>query len=177
MHPAARRSLNGMMARLADGDRFAFDDAYGLLWPALLAFCKRALAPSDAEDAAQLALLKVFNRASTYERDKDGLTWAITIAAWEVRTIRKRHLRSRTSPMDADEHVSSAIDPETAAIDRELVDAARAVLGSLSESDQETLMATFADERPTEVSAVAFRKRRERALGRLKSAWRRIHAD
>ena len=79
--------------------------------------------------------------------------------------------------MDADAHVSPAIDPETAAIDRELVDAARAVLGSLSGSDQETLMATFADERPTEVSTVAFRKRRERALGRLKSAWRRIHAD
>jgi RNA polymerase sigma-70 factor (ECF subfamily) len=166
-----------MMARLADGDRSAFDGAYALLWPALLAFCKKALAPSDAEDAAQLALLKVFDRASTFDRDRDGLTWAITIAAWEVRTIRKRQLRSRSVPMEDDDQPSAAIDPESAAADRELVDAAQAVLGSLAESDRDTLVATFAEEKPAEASGAAFRKRRERALIRLKTAWRRTHAD
>jgi len=166
-----------MMVRLADGDRSAFDGAYALLWPALLAFCKRALVPSDAEDAAQLALFKVFDRASTFQRDKDALTWAITIAAWEVRTIRKRHVRSRSTSIDADEQASAADDPERSAADHELVEAAQAVLGSLAEDDRATLAATLAEETPAGVSGPAFRKRRERAMARLKEAWRRIHGD
>ena len=165
------------MVSLADGDRSAFDGAYGLLWPALLAFCKRALVPSDAEDAAQLALLKVFDRAATFQRDKDALTWAITIAAWEVRTIRKRHVRSRSTSMDADEHASPAHDPESAAATRELVEAAQTVLGALCEDDRVTLAATLAEETPAGVSGAAFRKRRERAMARLKEAWRHIHGD
>jgi RNA polymerase sigma-70 factor (ECF subfamily) len=172
-----RRSLNALMVRLADGDRSAFEGAYALLWPALLAFCKRTLVPSDAEDAAQLALLKVFERASTFQRDKDALTWAITIAAWEVRTIRKRHLRARSTAIDTDEHASQTDDPERATADRELVEAAQEVLGSLSEDDRATLAATLAEEAPPGLSGAAFRKRRERAMARLKEAWRRIHGD
>jgi RNA polymerase sigma-70 factor (ECF subfamily) len=177
MDPETRQSLNAMMVRLADGDRSAFDGAYALLWPALLAFCKKALVPSDAEDAAQLALLKVFDRASTFQRDKDALTWAITIAAWETRTIRKRHFRSRSTSLDGDDHASPTWDPEKAVVDRELLEAAQSILGSLSEDDRATLAATFAEEKPTGVSSVAFRKRRERAVTRLKDAWRRIHGD
>lgn len=166
-----------MMVRLADGDRSAFDGAYALLWPALLAFCKRTLVSSDAEDAAQLALLKVFDRASTFLRGKDALTWAITIAAWEVRTIRRRHSRSRSTPIEGDEHVSPAQDPERIATDHELVEAAQAILGSLSPDDRATLASTFAEETPAGVSGAAFRKRRERAMTRLKEAWRRIHGN
>jgi RNA polymerase sigma-70 factor (ECF subfamily) len=172
-----RRNLNAMMSRLADGDRSAFDGAYALLWPALLAFCKKALVPSDAEDAAQLALLKVFDRASTFDRDKDALTWALTIAAWEARTIRKRNFRSKSASIDTDKRPSLDGDPESATTEHELVEAAREVLGSLSESDRATLVATFEEDRPTGLSGATFRKRRERAVARLKEAWRRIHGD
>jgi RNA polymerase sigma factor (sigma-70 family) len=177
LDPETRQSLNGMMVRLADGDRSGFDGAYALLWPALLAFCKRALPPSDAEDAAQLALLKVFERASTFQRDKDALTWAITIAVWEVRTIHKRQIRSRSTSIDADQQLSSADDPERAVTEHELVEAAQAVLGSLSDDDRATLIATFAEEPPAGVPGATFRKRRERAMARLKEAWRTIHGD
>jgi RNA polymerase sigma factor (sigma-70 family) len=169
--------LNAMMVRLADGDRTAFDGAYVLLWPALLGFCRRALAPNDAEDAAQLALLKVFDRAATFQRDKDALTWAITIAAWEVRTIRKRHLRSKSKSIEPDDQVSPTADPEQTALEHELIETAREVLGTLSDDDRATLAATFDEERPSGVSAATFRKRRERAMSRLKEAWRRIHGD
>ena len=175
--PEARRNLNALMARLAEGDRSAFDGAYALLWPALLGFCRRALVPSDAEDAAQLALLKIFDRASTFQRDKDALTWAITIAAWEARTIRKRHLRSKSTSFEPEELVSPTADPEKSLVARQLMEAAREVLGSLSDDDQATLAATFAEEKPAGVSGPAFRKRRERAVARLKEAWRRIHGD
>ena len=177
MDPEARQSLNALMARLADGDRSAFDDAYALLWPAVLAFCRRALVASDAEDAAQLALLKVFERASTFRRERDALTWAITIAAWEARTIRTRHVRARSISIDGYEHFPAADDPEQSVADHELVEAAAAVLGSLSEDDRATLTATFAGETPGGVSGATFRKRRERAMARLKEAWRRIHGD
>jgi RNA polymerase sigma-70 factor (ECF subfamily) len=177
MDAETRRSLNAMMVRLADGDRSAFDGAYALLWPALLGFCKRALVSSDAEDAAQLALLKVFERASTFQRDKDALTWAITIAAWEARTIRKRHHRSRSTSIETDQHASLTEDPEKAVVDHELVEAAQSILGSLSEDDRATLAATFAEETPTGISGPTFRKRRERAIARFKDAWRRIHGD
>jgi RNA polymerase sigma-70 factor (ECF subfamily) len=177
MDPEARRSLNAMMTRLADGDRSAFDAAYALLWPALLAFCKRALVPSDAEDAAQLALLKVFERATTFQRDKDALTWALTIAAWEVRTARKRHLRSRSTSIDGHEPASLAEDPEGAAVEHELAEAAQSILGSLSEDDQATLVAAFAEKTPAGVSGATFRKRRERAVARLKNAWRTLHGE
>ena len=166
-----------MMVRLADGDRSAFEGAYAVLWPAVLAFCKRALVPADAEDAAQLALLKVFERASTFQRDKDALTWAIAIAAWEVRTIRKRQLRSRSTALDTDEQISPAADPERATADQELIEAAQEVLGSLSPDDRATVAATLAEEAPSGVSGAAFRKRRERAMARLKEGWRRIHGD
>jgi len=166
-----------MMIRLADGDRSAFDGAYTLLWPAVLGFCKRALASSDAEDAAQLALLKVFERASTFQRDKDALTWAITIAVWEVRTIRKRHHRSRSTSIETDQHASLTADPEKTAVDHELVEAAQSILGSLSEDDRATFATAFDEETPTGVSGATFRKRRERAIARSKDAWRRIHGD
>jgi RNA polymerase sigma-70 factor (ECF subfamily) len=166
-----------MMVRLADGDRSAFDGAYAVLWPVVLAFCKRALSATDAEDAAQLALLKVFDRASTFRREGDALTWAIAIAAWEVRTIRKRHARSRNTSIEPEAHAAPIADPERAALERELIEAARHVLGVLSDDDRVTLAATFEEERPSGVSGAAFRKRRERAMSRLREAWRRIHGD
>lgn len=164
-----------MMARLADGDRSAFDGVYAILWPSLLGFCKRALARSDAEDAAQLALLKIFNRASSFERDKDALTWAIAIAGWEVRTIRTRWARGKSTSVEGEQIASTAGDPEEVTADRELIEAAQAVLGSLSDIDRETLTATFAGEHSGETAGATFRKRRERAIARLKAAWRRIH--
>jgi RNA polymerase sigma-70 factor (ECF subfamily) len=92
-----------------------------------------------------------------------------------VRTIRKRHLRSRSTSIDADQQISPAHDPESAAATRELVEAAQEALGGLSEDDRATLAATLDEEAPAGVSGAAFRKRRERALTRLKEAWRHIH--
>lgn len=178
MEPRARSLLNASMRRLADGDRAAFEPVYAALWPAIRAFCRRMLGgDADAEDAAQQALLKVFDRASSFDPDADALTWALAIAAWECRTARRRRTRSREAP---DEHLPSvAADsptPEDAAIARDLDDAAREVLGTLAEADRETLRATLLEgDRDPSISGAAFRKRRERAFARLREAWRRIY--
>lgn len=177
MDSAARQELTVMMARLADGDRSVFDAVYAELWPILSAFCGKALGAADAEDAAQQALLKVFDRAGTFERGRDALTWALSIAVWEIRTIRKRHARSRTSTLEEHQHPSIADNPEGLAAERQIVQAARQVLGQLSDVDQQTLLATFNEESTDAVAGATLRKRRERALSRLKQAWSRIYAS
>lgn len=43
--------------------------------------------------AALAAVLKVFSRASEYDPERDALVWALGIAAWECRTIRRKRER------------------------------------------------------------------------------------
>jgi DNA-directed RNA polymerase specialized sigma24 family protein len=90
-----RAELRRLMVRLADGDRAAFRPAFALLWPRLRAFAARCVAAADAEDVAQAALLRVFSRASEYDAERDALAWALGIAAWECRTLRRRRQRRR----------------------------------------------------------------------------------
>ena len=178
MDPSARSQLNEAMIRLADGDRAAFDPVYAAVWPILEAFCRRMLGGgADAEDAAQQALLKVFDRASTFDPQADALTWALTLAAWECRTVRRRHGRARQAPSEETESLAAhGPTPEEEAIARDLEDAAREVLGTLSEADRATLRAAVLDEaRDAAIPGATFRKRRERAFARLREAWRRIH--
>ena len=90
--------------------------------------------------------------------------WALAIAAWECRTIaRKRHRRREASEdTSANPSFDSA---EDELVQRDLTPAALEALGQLSESDRETLVATFWDEAAS-ISGATLRKRRERALGR-----------
>jgi RNA polymerase sigma-70 factor (ECF subfamily) len=176
MDNRTRLRLNELMGRLADGDRSVFDEVYSALWPIISLFCAKTLGQADAEDAAQQALLKMFDQAANFDRERDVVTWALSIAVWEVRTIRKHHARSRTSDHGECETAAPLESPEALTAERQLADAALAVLGQLSAADQETLMATIHDEHPSGVEAATFRKRRERALARLKVAWRRVYA-
>ena len=146
MDTATRLQLTQLMIRLADGDRSVIDAVYAGLWPVVSAFCSKTLTRADAEDAAQQALLKVFDQAASFERDRDAVTWALSIAAWEVRTLRKRHQRSKTSSLDDLQLTSAADSPETLTVERQITDAALEALGQLSSADQETLLATFNEE-------------------------------
>ena len=176
MDAQTRLQLSELMVRLADGDRSVFDAVYSALWPIVSAFCGKTLTHDDAEDATQQVLLKVFSQAANFERTRDAVTWALTIAAWEVRTIRRRHQRTRTSDLDESEHSTHADSPETLTAERQITDAAIQVLGQLSPADQQTLIATFNDDVTAGVAAATMRKRRERAMARLRDAWRRIYA-
>lgn len=182
MDARARSSLDDSMRRLADGDRDAFDEVFAALWPAVRAFCARMLGHgADADDAAQQAIMKVFDRASSFDPDGDALTWAVAVAAWECRSIRKRRTRvknRREIPLetsDASDVASHAPTPEEATIARELEAAAVEALGVLSADDRETLRAAMNDERDPTLAGATFRKRKERALSRLRDAWRRAH--
>jgi len=164
------------MVRLASGDRSAFEPAYELLWPVLRRFAQRMLGEdAAADDAAQSALLKVFTRCSELDVERDALTWTLGITAYECRTLRRQQSRRREVGEGAlRSHVAHEPGPEASVLGRELERAAAEVLGTLQPVDVETLRAMMAGERPA-VAPATYRKRLERALGRLRSAWRSRH--
>lgn len=166
--------LDALLARLAAGDRAAFSAAFRLLWPPTLRLCQSLLrADADAEDAAQNAMEKIFARASDYDPTRPALPWALAIASWECRTLAKRRVRKREVAATEAPELGHA-DMESEQVKRDLVEAATAALGTLSPSDRETLLATFFDEAAS-VEGATLRKRRERALVRLRTAFRRLY--
>ena len=168
--------IDALLARLADGDRSAFTPVFRQLWEPVFRLCLSLLTnEADASDAAQQAMEKILQRASDYDPKKSGTTWALAIAGWECRTILRRRSRRRevsdsllSASADASENVEGAL------AKRDLIDAALSALGDLSSADRDTLIATFSDEAAA-VAGATMRKRRERALGRLRVAFRRLY--
>ena len=178
MEPWRRDQLQQWLVRLADGDRSAFDPLFQALWPLLRRFASRLLPsnPVDAEDAAQLALMKVFGHAGEFDRQRDALTWIFGIVAWECRTVRRKSVRRREEPLpEGVDLAGRTVDSgEAELVERNLLAAVHELLGSLRPQDAETILLAFRGRRPIGGGA-AFRKRLERALKRLREAWRLKH--
>jgi len=167
------------MSRLADGDRFVFREVFALVYPPLLRFTRRALPDSpDADDAAQQTLIKLFFRAAQFDPGRDALTWIMTLAAYECRTVRTRARRRHALPAETPRGPpgGAAANPEDAAIEENLRAAASELVGTLRPEDCQTLKVFLGsgDARP-EVPGATFRKRVQRALERLRLAWRMKH--
>jgi RNA polymerase sigma-70 factor, ECF subfamily len=166
-------TLDALMARLADGDRAVFASVFELLWGPIHRLCITLLKnDADAADAAQEAMQKILERTSDYDKSRPAMPWAMAIAAWECRTMARK--RTRRREVDHAGHDQAGEHPEEAFVQRSLVAAAITALGELSEVDRETLIATFWDEAAS-VSGATLRKRRERALDRLRKTFRRLY--
>lgn len=166
--------LDALMARLAEGDRSVFTRVFELLWEPIHRLCMGLLRQdADAADAAQEAMQKILERASDYDRRRSAMPWAMAIAAWECRTIVRKRARRREVAVEGAEH-RSLFNPESELIQRDLEAAAVSVLGELSELDRETLISTFWGESPS-ASGATLRKRRERALDRFRTTFRRLY--
>ena len=171
--------LDALMARLADGDRSAFTQVFALLWPATERLCQSLLHnPADAADAAQEAMQKILERApSDYDRERPALPWALALAGWECRTLLRKRQRRReapeaTSPEPASEH------PEQQFVQRDLSRAALEALGELSDLDRDALFEAYWDHAAGDAASelpATLRKRRQRALARLRDAFRRLY--
>lgn len=161
------------MTRLASGDRSAFHPVFDALLPVLKRFVSRQLAEAEADDVAQAALLKVFERAADFDPDADALSWALGITAWQVRTSRCRAQRRSESSLEPALALADARpSPEDALIFADLEHALHEVLGELKPLDLETLHLLARGERPR---GPTFRKRVERSLARLRTAWSSRH--
>lgn len=169
------------MRRLAGGDGQAFDQVFDELWPLLLGYCRKALLDGDqAQDAAQRALLKLFEQASQYDARKSALSWALSFAFWECRTERSRQRRQRTklsAAYDMNELPSRELSPEDAVSHAEELTAIRALLEELPREDRALLWQEMESELASTLRGVkpaTIRKRRQRLFEQLRLAWRRI---
>lgn len=175
MNEEERRRIHDAMVRLSDGDRTAFDAVFRGLWEPLREYVRRALNNhSEAEDLAQQTLLKVFSRISEFDTSRDGVSWAFGIATYEILTVRKKVQRRRETPIGDIDRLDGRPSQEEALVDTELHEALAAVIGQLQQSDREILLAP-AGNSGDGVSPAAWRKRRQRALERLRTLWGSRH--
>lgn len=158
------------MKALAQGDRSAFTPVFQALWGPTLKLCTR-LVGDDGADVAQTAMLNILERAGEYDWRRPALPWAMGLAAWECQTHRTRVARRREGGEVPE--VSDGGDEAAAHEQRQLETAATEALGTLSEQDRETLVDTYWARAPATGATV--RKRRERALVRLRDAFRRLY--
>jgi RNA polymerase sigma-70 factor (ECF subfamily) len=178
MDPERRQAIQAAMVRLSDGDRSAMEPLVRELWPVVLAFAARSLpATADAEDVAQEVFLKICARISDFDRSRDGVSWAFAMAGYEILTARRKRDRRREVLADAlFERADLADSPEQALISHQLSAALALATGALSDDERRSLelVSSAAD---ATIPAPTLRKRRQRAIERLRDLWRRLHGE
>ncbi|MEY2935430.1 MAG: hypothetical protein RL033_6179 [Pseudomonadota bacterium] len=174
-----RSAIHDAMVRLSDGDRSAFDVLLDELWPVILSYVGRGVrGTADAEDIAQEVFMKICSRIADFDRTRDGLSWAFGIASYEVLTHRKRVLRRCEVHDEAAferEDEDTAL-PDAALVQREMAHAFEQALGGLTTDDRRALGLVIRVP-ATGPADPALRKRKQRALERLRGVWRRIYGD
>ena len=176
MDPAKRRELNDLMLRLADGDRSAFDAVFTILHPIVLRSCLRWLGNStEAEDATQAALLKVFLEAPGFDPQRDALGWALAIAGFECRSLRQSRRRRREESAVPEDIATASVDgrtPEQNAAEAQIKAHLENAMEELAPLDRETVMTILGQADRPAVAPATFRKRAERAFRRIQRIWR-----
>lgn len=139
-------------------------------------FVGRYLTPEDADDTVQEVLVRMFRRASEFDPRRDALSWVLGIAAFEVKAIQRKRYRRREVPIETGPDApDTAADPEQSLLARDQEDWLRTALTTLPALDAETLMAVADGQPPPTVAPATFRKRVQRALGRLRVIVRTNH--
>jgi RNA polymerase sigma-70 factor (ECF subfamily) len=178
MAPERRTAIQEALVRLADGDRSAMPVLVAELWPVLFAFAQRGLGDrQDAEDVAQEVLFRISSRIPEFDRTRDAVSWAFGIATFEVMTQRRRLHRRRESfnPSGVAEANEASDSAEEEALRSELRVVLTEALGALS---AEELRLLGLDETvPATAASPATRKRRQRALERLRLVWSKLYGQ
>jgi hypothetical protein len=99
-------------------------------------------------------------------------TWGFTCVFWEARTLRKKKARGVQKNRE-DVTLQHPVDVEQEIQQRDLLKALESLLETLSPEDKALLLAC--KEEKQEAFTPTERKRKERALGRLKTLWRRVY--
>lgn len=172
-----RTALDSALVALADGDRDAFDTVWEQAAPRVRSLVQRLIRdPAEADDVAQIALCKVFERASEYDPDRPALPWILGIATWEARTSGRRQQRSRELLVDTlPTSAAHARTPEGSLIDADLEAALTEALGTLRPVDREAIEVVLQRRARPDLPSATFRKRVQRAIGRLRIAWGEHH--
>jgi RNA polymerase sigma-70 factor (ECF subfamily) len=179
MDAERRKAIHDAMVRLADGDRAAFDVLLDELWPVILSFAQRGVgAGADAEDVAQEVFFRICARITDFDRSRDGVSWAFGIANHEILTHRKK-LQRRREVHDVPSLASRAdqtASQEDLLMNQEVRRALEQAIGALTDEDRRALGLLPGGE-TNGVSGPTLRKRKQRALSRLRDLWRGIHGE
>ncbi len=175
LNAAQRATLNARMGALADGDRAAFQPVFEALWPRMRAWaCVLLQDETQAEDAAQQALLRVFEQSHDFRKDKDVLTWGLTLVMWECRTLRKKRRRMKDGLLaHASEPLEAEKDPFETLQYTELRAHLERVLGVLSEEDKAMLLRE--QDRVHKPLTPRERTHKKRLLERVRMLWRKMY--
>lgn len=167
--PALREiDLDELLARLARGDRSAFEPLYTALRPRALRLARAKVGDADACDVAQAALLRVFARASEFEPGRPCLPWFYAIVANELRAKQRSGARlvldeaatasARVADDDAEERLAR----------HELERALSLAVEALDEDAAEAISAVLGRAPPPPLPAATLRKRVSRAYAKLR---------
>lgn len=127
---------------------------------------------------AQQALLKIFGKASTFDRSRDALAWSLGIAANEYRSHRRKlDNRSMESADTALATLAHDEHPEAIAIRNDLTHAVRSVMANLRPQDLEAVLAAMFDAPRPSISSPAFRKRLQRGLQNARRLWEKRYGE
>jgi RNA polymerase sigma factor (sigma-70 family) len=169
--------LDALMARLAEGDRSAFDALFRALHPRALRLARARLDTASAGDVAQDALLKVFARASDFTPGRAVLPWFYAVVANEVRSHRRRHQRSVAAAPETFAELRAPVDLEAELLQRELARALELAVEQLDGDAAEAIHAVLERGERPRIEPLAFRKRVSRAYARLRLFLGGHHAD
>jgi RNA polymerase sigma-70 factor (ECF subfamily) len=157
--------LDRLMDRLSDGDRAAFGPLYEALRPRAVRFARGRVGDGHAEDVAQTTLLRVFARASEFQRGRAVLPWFYAIAANEARTAQRR-LRSSATSMD--QMPRAAPDPEYELCQQEMRRAVDRAIADLDDDAAHAILSALEEAPHPNLKPATFRKRLSRAYARLR---------
>jgi RNA polymerase sigma factor (sigma-70 family) len=168
----AEDDLDRCMARLADGDREAFDPLFRALHPRALRLARAKLGVMGdlASDVAQASLVKMFARASEFEPGRPVVPWFYAVLANEIRAARRKS-RTNADSVGGDaalETLAGPEDPEAALAAMELEAALDEAVGSLDAPSAEAIAQLLGRRDRPAIAPEAFRKRVSRAYARLR---------
>lgn len=164
--------LDALMARLADGDRGAFDPLFRALHPRALRLAHRRFGAGDeADEVAQRTLVKVFANAGAFTPGRPLLPWFYALLANELRAEKRTTSKSARRSFDApalETLADPALDAEALLVERELMRALELAIEALDAPAAQAIHACLGRGPAPTVEAPALRKRLSRAYARLR---------
>ena len=144
-----RRQLDGLLARVAGGDRLAFGQLYDRTSPILFSVLMRILRRPDwAQAALQDSYIRVWNRSETYVPERsDPIAWLIGIARYRaLDLLREQHPDDRI--IDDSEAVllqlqDPAQNPEAHAIHADAIARLDQCLRTMREEERVSLLLAY----------------------------------
>jgi RNA polymerase sigma-70 factor (ECF subfamily) len=150
-------SADSLLARIAGGDRRAFEAFYDTFHGRVYAFAlKHIRNPADAAEILNEVMLEVWRNAARFEGKSRALTWVLGIAHHKAVDRLRRHARHRAEELDdelpEDDRVS-ALDALAGAEDTQRV---RECLERLSDAQRLVVHLAFFEDLPyPEIAEIA----------------------